>query len=130
MLTFVQKTYNILKQTENSFTKINLHIIQCDAEVQEDMEITNNEEFERYIHEIKVKGLGGKDFRPVFTYVDQLIKMKEFENLKGMTRVNVPATLPCHIRRFMSRSNQKFPAFEPGRVYGRQRRTWEIKISV
>ena len=28
---FVQKTYNILKQEESFFTKIKLHIIQCDA---------------------------------------------------------------------------------------------------
>jgi predicted metal-dependent peptidase len=33
---FVQKTYNILKATESFFTKINLHIIQCDADIQED----------------------------------------------------------------------------------------------
>lgn len=82
--TFIQKTYNILKQTENFFTKINLHIIQCDAEVQEDVKITNTQEFEHYIQEMKVKGLGGTDFRPVFSYVDQLIEKKEFKNLKGM----------------------------------------------
>ena len=28
---FVQKTYNVLKSTESFFSKINLHIIQCDA---------------------------------------------------------------------------------------------------
>ena len=33
---FVQKTYNILKTTESFFSKINLHIIQCDADIQQD----------------------------------------------------------------------------------------------
>lgn len=81
---FIQKTYNILKQTENFFTRINLHIIQCDAEVQEDHKITSAEEFETYIKTMELKGFGGTDFRPVFTYVDQLIEEREFENLKGL----------------------------------------------
>ena len=47
--TFVQKTYNILKSTESFFTKINLHIIQCDANIQEDIKITTQEEFDEYL---------------------------------------------------------------------------------
>lgn len=82
--TFVQKTYNILKQTENFFTRINVHIIQCDTEVQEDHKITNAEEFEQYIRTMTLRGFGGTDFRPVFSYVDQLIEDHEFENLKGL----------------------------------------------
>lgn len=81
---FVQKTYNILKSTESFFTKINLHIIQCDAEIQETVKITCQEEFDNYIENMTVKGLGGTDFRPVFSYVDSLIAKKEFANLKGM----------------------------------------------
>ena len=82
--TFVKKTYNILKSTENFFTRINLHIIQCDAQIQEDVKITNQVEFDHYIENMKLLGLGGTDFRPVFTYVDQLIKDKEFTHLKGL----------------------------------------------
>ena len=82
--TFLQKTYNILKSTESFFTKINLHIIQCDAEIQEDVKITSQEEFDKYINTMKIRGLGGTDFKPVFTYVDELIKNKEFSNLKGL----------------------------------------------
>lgn len=33
---------------------------------------------------MKIQGLGGTDFKPVFTYVDELIKNKEFVNLKGL----------------------------------------------
>lgn len=82
--TFVQKTYNILKQTESFFTKINIHIIQCDTDIQEDIKITSAEELESYIKTMQIRGFGGTDFRPVFQYVDQLIENREFENLKGL----------------------------------------------
>lgn len=82
--TFLQKTYNILKQSESFFTKINLHIIQCDAEIKEDVKITSAEEFDEYIRSMKLHGFGGTDFRPVFSYVDELIGKGEFSNLKGL----------------------------------------------
>ena len=81
---FVQKTYNILKSTESFFTKINLHIIQCDADIQEDKKITCQEDFDEYLKTMQIRGLGGTDFRPVFEYVEQLRKNKEFTNLKGL----------------------------------------------
>ncbi len=81
---FVKKTYNILKQEESFFTRFNLHIIQCDAEIQEAIKITCQQEFDNYIANMTIKGMGGTDFRPVFAYVDELISKKEFINLKGM----------------------------------------------
>lgn len=81
---FVQKTYNVLKSTESFFSKINLHILQCDADIQEDVKITSQEEFDAYIKTMTIKGLGGTDFRPVFVYVDELRRGKEFQNLKGL----------------------------------------------
>ena len=81
---FVQKTYNILRSTESFFTKINLHIIQCDADIQEDKKITCQEDFDEYLKTMKIRGLGGTDFRPVFNYVDRLRHDKEFSNLKGL----------------------------------------------
>ncbi len=82
--TFVQKTFNILKQQEHFHQKMNLHLIQCDAEIQEDVKITNETELDRYLETMEIKGQGGTDFRPAFAYVDQLIKNGEFENLKGL----------------------------------------------
>ena len=82
--TFIQKTYNILKSQESFFSKVNIHIIQCDAEIQEDHKITTTEEFEEYLKTMTLKGFGGTDFRPVFTYVNKLIQEKEFTNLKGL----------------------------------------------
>ena len=82
--TFVQKTYNVLKSTESFFSKINLHIIQCDAVVQEDVKITSQEEFDAYLESMTIHGLGGTDFRPVFAHVDALRDQGEFQNLKGL----------------------------------------------
>ena len=81
---FVQKTWNILKSTENFFSKINLHIIQCDAVIQEHVKITDQAAFDRYIRRMKIKGLGGTDFRPVFRLVNTLAAQKEFTDLRGL----------------------------------------------
>ena len=81
---FVQKTYNILKSTESFHSKINLHILQCDAAIQEHIKITNQEEFDKYLKKMKIRGFGGTDFRPVFRLVDELIEQGEFQNLKGL----------------------------------------------
>lgn len=81
---FLQKTYNILQSTESFFSRINVHIIQCDEDIQEDIKITSREEFDRYLQTMIIKGLGGTDFRPVFQRVDEMIRDGEFANLKGL----------------------------------------------
>lgn len=81
---FVNKTYNILTQQNSFFSKINVHIIQCDAEIQEDYKITSQAEFEEYLQKMELHGFGGTDFRPLFAYVDELIRQGAFSNLKGL----------------------------------------------
>lgn len=81
---FLQKTYSILMQEDSYFSRVNIHIIQCDADIQEDVIISNRDEFEAYLKSMKILGLGGTDFRPVFRYVDQLIEENRFRNLKGL----------------------------------------------
>ncbi|MDD5948310.1 MAG: VWA-like domain-containing protein [Lachnospiraceae bacterium] len=81
---FLKKTYSILKSGENFFNKVNLHIIQCDSEIQQDTKITGPEEFDEFCANIKLHGFGATDFRPVFAYVEELKKNQEFENLKGL----------------------------------------------
>ena len=80
---FLNKTYNILKSSENFFRKVNIHIIQCDSEVRRDTKITNDEDFETFMREGQLEGFGSTDFRPVFAYVDKAIECGVFENLKG-----------------------------------------------
>ena len=81
---FLQKTYNIMQDAESFFTKINVHIIQCDSEVQKDVKITEREEFNRFMEQGKLTGFGSTDFRPVFSYVEKLREEGELARLKGM----------------------------------------------
>ncbi len=81
---FIEKTYSMLKNSASFFSEINLHIIQCDSALQEHVKITSQNEFDAYISNFTVKGLGGTDFRPVFREVDRMIAEKEFLNLKGL----------------------------------------------
>ena len=81
---FAQRTYELLKETESFGDTVNIHIIQCDAEIQDDVLITSLEDLDRYCQNIQVRGQGGTDFRPVFAYVNQLIDAGEFEDLRGL----------------------------------------------
>ncbi len=81
---FIQKTYEMLMTEENFFRKINIHIIQCDAQIQSDTKLETEEDFKNFIEHGEIKGFGATDFRPVFDYVDILRENGEFENLKGV----------------------------------------------
>lgn len=80
----MRKTFSILKSSENFFHKINVHIIQCDSEVQSDTRITCQEDFETFLRYGKLSGFGATDFRPVFEYVEQLQEQGELERLRGL----------------------------------------------
>ena len=82
--TFLEQTYHILAESESFFRKIHIRIIQCDEKVQSDVKITNQEELKTYMENFQIIGNGGTDFRPAFTYVQELIDRKEFFHLKGM----------------------------------------------
>ena len=81
---FLDKTYQIMQGSENFFSKINVHIIQCDSEVQSDTKITCREDFDNFLTNGKLKGFGSTDFRPVFEYVEKLQKDGEFAKLGGL----------------------------------------------
>jgi predicted metal-dependent peptidase len=81
---FLQKTYNIFESKETFNRRFRIHIIQCDAAIQEDAVVTSKEEFDRYIKDFQIKGLGGTDFRPVFDRVAQLKEEGAFNDLKGL----------------------------------------------
>ncbi len=81
---FLRKTYSILKSSESYFERVNIHIIQCDEKIQRDVKVTTDEEFEQYMQDVELCGFGGTDFRPVFEYVDGLIRRHEFQDLKGL----------------------------------------------
>ena len=63
---------------------MNIHVIQCDARVQEDTKITSLDELDLYLEDMELKGFGGTDFRPVFDYVNLLVEKGEFADLRGL----------------------------------------------
>lgn len=81
---FLTETFRILKSRESFFRQVNIHIIQCDAQVQQDAAIHSLDDLEEYIEQFKLRGFGGTDFRPAFAYVNELIENKTFSQLKGM----------------------------------------------
>ncbi len=81
---FLQRTYDLLKEKENFFSQVNVHIIQCDSQVRSDTKIVDYKDFTKYINGMKLSGFGSTDFRPVFSYVQELKNKGEFTNLKGL----------------------------------------------
>lgn len=81
---FLRKTYSILKSEDTFFRKMNVHIIQCDSQVQKDSKITCQEDFDAFLKTEKLTGFGSTDFRPVFEHVEKLLQNGEFEDLKGL----------------------------------------------
>ena len=71
---FLQKTLEILKSQDTFLEVFRLHLIQCDAAVQEDEVITSTKELDAYLADMSVKGFGGTDYRPAFTYVEELLE--------------------------------------------------------
>ena len=50
---FLEVTYDVLGRSESFFKKVNVHIIQCDEEVQSDVKITCAEDLETYIEHLR-----------------------------------------------------------------------------
>ena len=81
---FLEETYGVLSENDSYFRKVNIHIIQCDDQVQTDVRVTNREELKEYMDNLELRGEGGTDFRPAFDHVEQLIREKAFTRLKGL----------------------------------------------
>jgi predicted metal-dependent peptidase len=81
---FLEQTYAVLTEAESFFTRIRVHIIQCDEKVQSDAEIRSMDELKDYMEHLEIWGQGGTDFRPAFAYVEELIARRAFDKLKGL----------------------------------------------
>lgn len=81
---FLTRTCEILSHVVRPGEKLNVHIIQCDAEVQSDTVVTCLDDLRDFERDITVHGIGGTDFRPVFAYVDDLVARKVFADLRGL----------------------------------------------
>lgn len=81
---FLEQTYAVLSEAESFFTKVNVHVIQCDEKIQSDRKIESALELKNYMEQMEITGGGGTDFRPAFQYVDSLVQKKVFTGLKGL----------------------------------------------
>ena len=81
---FLAETYTLLKGQENFFHRMNLHLIQADNAVRQDILIRNEDELIHAMNHFELRGGGGTDFRPAFEYVNQLCAEKKFSNLRGL----------------------------------------------
>lgn len=81
---FIQHTHDILNHQDCFFDRMNLYIIQCDDRIREAVPIGSKQEFDHYLKNMEIKGFGKTDFRPVFCYVQELIRKKELTNMQGL----------------------------------------------
>ena len=81
---FMEKTVDILRRSDAFHRKVNIRIVQCDSEISDVTLIEDMDDLKGVMDEFKLKGFGATDFRPVFSYVDDLIAQGELEDFKGM----------------------------------------------
>ena len=81
---FLSEIEGILMHREYFFSRMNVHIFQCDARIQSCEAIHSLDEWRRYVSHLSIKGRGGTDFRPVFEQVAELRAQGKLKNLKGL----------------------------------------------
>ncbi len=82
--TFLNETAGILMRSDSFFRQIHVHIIECDNRVQNDILIKQPHQMEEYAENFEVSGGYGTDFRPVFSYVEELRKKGQLKHLRGL----------------------------------------------
>lgn len=81
---FLAEIEGMLMRHNSFFSRMEVHIIQCDAIVQSHAVIHSVEEWQRYARDIVIKGRGGTNFQPVFDLVEKLRKGGALKRLKGL----------------------------------------------
>lgn len=81
---FLRETADILNQSDSFFSDSRIRILQCDNAVRSDEVVKGTQELERFLEGFQIVGGGGTDFRPVFSYVNELVEHGECKNLCGL----------------------------------------------
>ena len=108
---FVTRTLELLKQSAHRGEEVNIHIVQCDSKIRKVTVITDIDQLDAFDETFEVYGMGGTDFRPVFTYVDDLLQQGHFGNLRGLLYFTdgmgvFPATPPFYDTAFVFVENE------------------------
>ena len=81
---FLRETANILHQSDSFFARSVIRVLQCDNVVRSDAKITGEQEMEAFLRDFTLLGGGGTDFRPAFSYVNDLLEQGELKKLAGL----------------------------------------------
>ena len=81
---FLGELAGLLARENLFFERFNLHVIECDCEVQQDTRLTTLEELSGWLQTMTLHGGGGTDFRPAFRHIDGLVETGEFAHLQGI----------------------------------------------
>lgn len=94
---FMEKTYAILSNETSFSADMNVLIIQCDADITDVTRVKTLRDLNDYLEALEIKGLGGTDFRPVFSYVDAALERGDISNLGGLLYfTDGHGTFPAH----------------------------------
>ena len=81
---FLRRTWAVLQSTESFFSKVRLHILACTPAGVEHTALTGQEDLDAFLERGGFGRGSGGDFRPVFRQMDEMVRRREFENLKGL----------------------------------------------
>ena len=81
---FLQKTCDVLRSTTSFTRRVDILLMQCDAQVQSVTRIKDMDELEDVIKDLRLRGFGGTEFRPVFSYVRHLRDEGKMEKPDGL----------------------------------------------
>lgn len=86
--TLVQKFLNqaagILSDRDGFFRRVEVHILECDDRIQQDIVLHDVVELERYSEGFSLRGGYGTDFRPVFSEVEKRMRSGTLSGLRGL----------------------------------------------
>ena len=81
---FLTRTYDIIKSTERISQKTRLYLIQADDRIRSCRLIMGDQDMEDYLANEKLMGFGDTDFRPVFRWVEDQLRLGVLRNLRGL----------------------------------------------
>ena len=81
---FLNQTATLLLSEGTMDRRVELHILECDADVQRDTVIRSVKELEELLPRLQLHGGGGTDFRPAFAHIAELRRRGALSRLRGI----------------------------------------------
>ena len=81
---FLACTYGILRSIETFTDRVEIHIVQCDDRVRSDVKIERLSELRDYMEHFELNGGSTTDFRPVFSYIEEMQASGRMNGLRGL----------------------------------------------